>query len=219
MTLHRTHSQRSRFVGNESQIEFWLSAIAARVVSAQKAPIFLIGTHADQVNAAAIDAVRERLSSQLLPSYAGIVGFAAVSCTKHFKGFAELVPRLLDVLKTRRLIGFTVPPAWLQVIAALRLPLVLRALRIHASMDYCNWSAFQLLAERVGVTEGFEQLVSFLNERGFVAQMGRDERNPLRDWIFLAPAWLLTVTRKLVRASLVPVASYALTLAHSLQAI
>ena len=169
-------------------------------MSTQKAPIFLIGTHSDQCSSSAIDSVRERLSTQLLPSYPGIVGFAAVSSSsKHMKGFAELVPRLLDTLKTKRLVGFTVPPSWLQVILALRLPLVLKTLRVHASMDYCSWSTFQLLAERVGVTEGFEQLISFLTERGFLAHMGRDDRNPLRDWVFMNPAWLLTATRKLVR--------------------
>lgn len=138
--------------------------------------------------------------------YANITGFHAVSSkdAKHIKGFTELLPRLLDTLQTKRLIGFTVPPSWFQVIIALRLPLVQRSLRVHASLDYCSWSTFQMLAQRLGVTEGFEQLIGFLNERGIVAYMGRDERNPLRDWVFISPTWLLTVTRKLVRVALSP---------------
>lgn len=194
------------------------------MVSNQKAPVFIIGTHADQCSHATVEAVRERISQHLLPSYGlhlrdvdsverilslirlrrypGITGFHAVSSkdAKTGKGYQELLPRLLDTLKNKRLVGFTVPPSWLQVITALRLPIVQRTLRIHASLDYCSWSTFQMLAERLGVTENFDQLIGFLNERGIVTYMGRDERNPLRDWVFISPPWLLTATRKLVRA-------------------
>jgi hypothetical protein len=175
-----------------------LSWITARVVSSLKAPIFLIGTHADQVSTSTVESVRERLASQMLNAYPGIVGFAPVS-GRNGKGFAELLPRLMDTLHEKRLIGFTVPPSWLQVISALRLPHVTRSLRVHASMDYCAWSSVQLLAERLGVTENFEQLVTFLNERGLISHMGRDKSNPLRDWVFINPAWILMATKKLVR--------------------
>ena len=84
-------------------LDFWLSSISCH---APGAPIFVVGTHIDEVTKYTID------TEDLKQRFKQIVGFHFVS-SKNKEGINQLEKEIIEVTMQQKYIGEKVPEVWL----------------------------------------------------------------------------------------------------------
>ena len=100
MTIFNLGPIRNVRLGSEyAGLEFWLSSISCH---APGAPIFVVGTHIDQVSKYSID--KEDLKSR----FKSIVDFFFVSSVTYV-GIEDLTKRLIEVTLQQKYIGEKIP--------------------------------------------------------------------------------------------------------------
>ncbi|ELT89642.1 hypothetical protein CAPTEDRAFT_187033 [Capitella teleta] len=157
-----------------SGLDFWLSSISCHC---PKAPVFIIGTHADQITNADLPeaALRKR--------YPNIKGFYSTSAVTG-KGINDVFDHLLLVTLEQPYIGEMVPEAWLNLEKTI---LSERGNR----KSLIKWSDIESMAQTNSIL-GSEiiQAVNFLHELGTLQHFNNDL---LRDRVVINPQWIVDV--------------------------
>ncbi|XP_070533769.1 uncharacterized protein [Ptychodera flava] len=157
-----------------SGLDFWLSSIA---VHAPKAPIFVVGTHADQV--AKVEVPEEELKRR----YPQIAGFFLVSSVTG-QGVRELQTNLLTVTLQEKYMGERIPQVWLnfekQIIAQ------------RKNTSLLPWKTVRKMAMEVAIYDDTEitQAVQFLHDLGSLQHFDNEY---LKDRVVINPQWIVDV--------------------------
>ncbi|KAJ8304991.1 hypothetical protein KUTeg_018574 [Tegillarca granosa] len=135
-----------------SGLNFWLSSIS---VHAPKAPIFVVGTHVDQVSKV------ELPTEEMKQTYPQIKGFFFVSSYTG-QGLSNLKSELINATLEEKYMGEKIPGAWLDLENA-----VLKK-KEKDKIDVMNYSAVETLANKSGIVDKVEiaQAVQFLHDLG-----------------------------------------------------
>ncbi|KAK7503510.1 hypothetical protein BaRGS_00005049 [Batillaria attramentaria] len=154
-------------------LDFWLSSIS---VHAPKAPIFVVGTHVDQVSKVELPMreMRER--------YSQIVDFFFVSSFSG-QGIQDLREQMIDVTLQQQYMGEKIPGVWLSFEEALK--------RI-TGRSVIPYSELERIANTSGIFETSEviQAVQFLHELGSLQHFTNDF---LKDQVVINPQWIVDV--------------------------
>ncbi|PVD34730.1 hypothetical protein C0Q70_06007 [Pomacea canaliculata] len=155
-------------------LDFWLSSVASH---APKTPIFVVGTHCDQVPKA--DIPMEELKAR----YPQIVGFHFVSSVAGM-GIAELEKDLLRVTLEQKNMGEKVPQVWLS--------LEQKILAERSTKSILQWEIIKGFSMEVGIYDekDIKEAIQFLHELGTVQYFDNDF---LREIIVINPQWIVNV--------------------------
>ncbi|KAH9492683.1 hypothetical protein Btru_024553 [Bulinus truncatus] len=155
-------------------LEFWLSSIASH---APKTPIFIVGTHCDQVPKADIP------SADLQQRYPQIAGFHFVSSLEGI-GIAELEEELLKVTLEQKNMGEKVPKVWLNMEK--------KILAFRVNKNTLPWSIIKDIGMEIGIYDekDIREAIQFLHELGTVQYFDNDF---LRDQVVINPQWIVNV--------------------------
>ncbi|XP_048249171.1 uncharacterized protein LOC124124359 [Haliotis rufescens] len=155
-------------------LDFWLSSIACH---APKTPIFIVGTHCDQVPKADIP------MAELTKTYPQIAGFHFVSSIEG-TGVAELEKQLLKVTLEQKNMGEKIPQVWLKMET-----MILDARDQNSIMD---WSVIKEYGMGVGIYDDkdIKEAIEFLHELGSVQYFDNEF---LRHKVVINPQWIVDV--------------------------
>ncbi|XP_071087235.1 uncharacterized protein [Haliotis cracherodii] len=155
-------------------LDFWLSSIACH---APKTPIFVVGTHCDQVPKADIPV------TELTRRYPQIAGFHFISSITGM-GVAELEKQLLKVTLEQKNMGEKIPQVWLN--------LEKKILAARSKTSILKWDVIKEYGMEVGIYDekDIKEAVQFLHELGTVQYFDNDF---LRDQIVINPQWIVNV--------------------------
>ncbi|CAL1535024.1 unnamed protein product, partial [Lymnaea stagnalis] len=155
-------------------LEFWLSSIASH---APNTPIFVIGTHCDQVPKADIPMV------DLKERYPQIAGFHFVSSIEGI-GIRHLEEELLRVTLEQKNMGEKVPKVWLN--------LEKRILADRVKTSILPWKTIQEYGMNIGIYDekDIREAVQFLHELGTVQYFDNEF---LREQVVINPQWIVNV--------------------------
>ncbi|KAK3777048.1 hypothetical protein RRG08_008898 [Elysia crispata] len=155
-------------------LEFWLSSIASH---APKTPIFVIGTHCDQVPKADIP------MSDLQERFKQIAGFHFVSSIEG-KGIKDLERDLLRVTLEQKNMGEKVPQVWLNMEK--------KILAARLKNSILPWTTIQEFGMEVGIYDekDIREAVQFLHELGTVQYFDNEF---LRKQVVINPQWIVDV--------------------------
>ena len=176
-----------------TKLEYWLNSVRSRASDPSKAPVLLVGTHADDkaCDEAFLKRMVATLNKDFMSRFFNIHGFVAVSSTNgREKGLEDLDLKMAEIARKKNLVGQQIPSSYVLLMKALRNPETLRDLSHNEHEQYCTWARFQEMARKYNIESDVENLVQFLHERGFVIHFRKDEKSTLRDWVFLSPQWL-----------------------------
>ncbi|KAL4228297.1 hypothetical protein ACF0H5_013728 [Mactra antiquata] len=155
-------------------LDFWLSSIS---VQAPKAPIFVIGSHVDQVSKfeLPINEMRQR--------YKQIAGFHFVSSYTG-QGIKDLQENLFDVTLQEQYMGEQIPEAWLTFENAV--------IEARSSTNVMEYSSLEKLANISGIFDKSEvtQSVQFLHELGSLQHFTTEN---LKSKVVVNPQWIVDV--------------------------
>ncbi|KAK3098103.1 hypothetical protein FSP39_016142 [Pinctada imbricata] len=156
-------------------LHFWLSSIS---VHAPKAPIFVIGTHIDQVNKA------ELPMEELEATYPQISGFYFISSLSG-KGIDKLKADLYTVTLDQDYMGEKIPLAWLDFeksIIATR----------QKGNDVIDYNIIEKKAADCGIVDKTEvaQALQFLHDLGAVQHFNN---HYLKSRVVINPQWIVDV--------------------------
>ncbi|CAF0816500.1 unnamed protein product [Brachionus calyciflorus] len=167
-------------------LDFWLNSINCH---APGAPIFIIGTHIDEVAKFTLN--KEKLKAR----YNQICGFHFVSNTKNI-GINELVKDLLDVTLKQKYMGESIPSVWLNFENLVK--------QKSASESLVSYDYLSNLASECGIFESEEILnaIRFLNDLGSIQYF---ERNGLKDRVVINPQWIVNVISCVVSVKNTPI--------------
>ncbi|XP_046560391.1 probable serine/threonine-protein kinase roco11, partial [Haliotis rubra] len=156
-------------------LDFWLSSIACH---APKTPIFVVGTHCDQVPKADIPV------SELTRRYPQIAGFHFISSVTGM-GVADLEKQLLKVTLEQKNMGEKIPQVWLN--------LEKKILAARSSTSILKWEVIKEYGMEVGIYDekDIKEAVQFLHELGTVQYFDNDFL--LEDQIVINPQWIVNV--------------------------
>ena len=159
-------------------LEFWLSSISCH---APKAKIFVLGTHADQVERA--DLPRQELRA----TFPQILYFANISAVTGL-GVADLAQALHNVALAQSYMGELVPQIWLQLEQML-------ASRRRAAV--LNFSQVEDWCLKLGMLDASEvrEALAFLHELGSVQYFPQEF---LKSRVVVNPQWLVDVMACLI---------------------
>ncbi|KAH3812974.1 hypothetical protein DPMN_141417, partial [Dreissena polymorpha] len=155
-------------------LDFWLSSIT---VQAPKAPIFVVGSHVDQVSKYEIP------MNEMRARYKQIAGFYFVSSYTG-QGIEELQRDLFEKTLEQQYMGEQIPEVWLQfennVIAA------------RTDSNVIEYSALEKMANASGVFDKTEvfQAVQFLNDLGSLQHFTTES---LKSKVVINPQWIVDV--------------------------
>ncbi|GFN82127.1 leucine-rich repeat serine/threonine-protein kinase 1, partial [Plakobranchus ocellatus] len=155
-------------------LEFWLSSIASH---APKTPIFVVGTHCDQVPKADIP------TTDLQERFKQIAGFHFVSSIEG-KGIKELEQDLLRVTLQQKNMGEKVPKVWLNMEK--------KILAARQNNSILPWKTIQEFGMEVGIYDekDIREAVQFLHELGTVQYFDNEF---LRKQVVINPQWIVDV--------------------------
>ncbi|XP_067667740.1 uncharacterized protein [Haliotis asinina] len=154
-------------------LDFWLNSIS---VHAPKAPIFVVGTHVDQVSKVEIP-VKEMQSR-----YPRIAGFHFVS-SHSGQGVKELQDHVLDVTLQQQYMGEKIPGVWLSFEEQIK------CLKDSSVIEYKD---LEKKAHISGIFSQSEvsQAVQFLHELGSLQYFTNDY---LKSYVVVNPQWIVDV--------------------------
>ncbi|XP_033749950.1 uncharacterized protein LOC117334433 [Pecten maximus] len=155
-------------------LNFWLNSIT---VHAPKAPIFVVGTHTDQMTKVELPMDEMKLK------YHQIEGFHFVS-SKDGKGIPELKEALFKVTLQQEYMGEKIPQAWLQ------LEKVITEQRNKSKV--LDFKTVETKAVDLGIVDSSEisQAVQFLHDLGMIQHFSNEY---LRDHVIIEPQWIVDV--------------------------
>ncbi|ELU16141.1 hypothetical protein CAPTEDRAFT_214304 [Capitella teleta] len=149
-----------------SGIEFWLSSVSCHC---PKAPIFIIGTHADQITNP------ELPTASLQERYDNIKGFYTTSSITGM-GIKQVLDHLLSETLSQPYIGELIPEAWLSLEKDI--------LTQRKDTSLLKWS----MIEEKGML--LREAVRFLHELGTLQHFSNEL---LRDLVIISPQWIVDI--------------------------
>jgi leucine-rich repeat kinase 2 len=154
-------------------LEFWLSSISCH---APGAPIFVVGTHIDQVSKYFLN------QKSLKMRFPQIEGFFFVS-NSSMKGVGVLAKKLVAVTLQQNYIGEKIPETWFNFETAIK--------AMSKSKALISFSELVQLAEASSLFSEQEilQATRFLNDLGTVQYF---ESTGLKDYIVINPQWIVS---------------------------
>ncbi|XP_050400370.2 uncharacterized protein LOC126817438 [Patella vulgata] len=154
-------------------LDFWLSSIS---VHAPKAPIFIVGTHADQV------AKIELPTKAMLERYPQIAGFHYIS-SHTGQGVNELKTNLVEETITQQYMGEKIPGVWLGLEKSLQ------EIQEKCVIEY---SELEKRANTSGIFDKSEvsQALQFLHELGSLQYF---QNEFLKKHVVISPQWIVDV--------------------------
>ncbi|CAH1800343.1 unnamed protein product [Owenia fusiformis] len=155
-------------------LEFWLSSIA---VHAPKAPIFIVGTHSDQVAKWSLP------KEDMMRRYPQIQGFHFIS-THLGTGVEKLQDRLIDVALGQDYMGEKIPSVWINFENSV--------IKMRNKASVVPLETIEELANEHGLFDKSEidQVIQFLHDLGTLQHFD----NPfLRDRVVIEPQWIVDV--------------------------
>ncbi|CAH1232773.1 MFHAS1 [Branchiostoma lanceolatum] len=155
-------------------LDFWLSSIECH---APKAPIFVIGTHADQVTKSELP--MEELSRR----YHQIKGYFCVS-SHTGQGVKELHDKLISVTLDEPYMGERIPQVWLRFEQAV--------IKDRKKQSVLPWEVVAKHASGAGIFDRSElnQAVQFLHDLGTLQHFDNEY---LKDRVVINPQWIVDV--------------------------
>ncbi|XP_078600268.1 uncharacterized protein LOC144875240 [Branchiostoma floridae x Branchiostoma japonicum] len=155
-------------------LDFWLSSIECH---APKAPIFVIGTHADQVTKSELP--MEELSRR----YSQIKGYFCVS-SHTGQGVKELHDKLISVTLDEPYMGERIPQVWLSFEQAV--------IKDRKKQSVLPWEVVAKHASGAGIFDRSElnQAVQFLHDLGTLQHFDNEY---LKDRVVINPQWIVDV--------------------------
>ncbi|XP_063433340.1 uncharacterized protein LOC134715226 [Mytilus trossulus] len=168
-------------------LNFWLSSIS---VHASKAPIFIVGTHMDQVPKAEIP------MEEMMATYPQIEGFFFVSSFTG-QGIEELKSNLLKVTLKQDYMGEKIPAAYLDMEN-----IILR--KRQEDVNLIAYGEVERMANISGIVEKEEvaQAVQFLHDLGSVQHFSNEV---LKSKVVINPQWIVDVMAKVVSVKESPI--------------
>ncbi|XP_078679687.1 uncharacterized protein LOC144915298 isoform X2 [Branchiostoma floridae x Branchiostoma belcheri] len=155
-------------------LDFWLSSIECH---APKAPIFVIGTHADQVTKSELP--MEELSRR----YQQIKGYFCVS-SHTGQGVKELHDKLISVTLDEPYMGERIPQVWLSFEQSV--------IKDRKQQSVLPWEVVAKHASGAGIFDRSElnQAVQFLHDLGTLQHFDNEY---LKDRVVINPQWIVDV--------------------------
>ncbi|XP_069138297.1 uncharacterized protein [Argopecten irradians] len=155
-------------------LNFWLNSIS---VHAPKAPIFVVGTHTDQMSKV------ELPMDEMKAKYHQIEGFHFVS-SKDGKGIPELKNALFKVTLQQEYMGEKIPQAWLSL-----------EKEITKQKDKSKVLDFKTVEAKgidLGIVDSSElsQALQFLHDLGMIQHFSNEY---LKDHVIIEPQWIVDV--------------------------
>ncbi|XP_033750666.1 uncharacterized protein LOC117334925 [Pecten maximus] len=157
-------------------LNFWLNSIT---VHAPKAPIFVVGTHTDQMTKMSLP------MDEMKQNYHQIEGFHFVS-SKNGNGISDLKEALFKVTLKQEYMGEKIPQAWLQLESNLAKK------RVDLSVNVMDYKDIEAEALDVGIIDKVEvtQAIQFLHDLGMVQHF---QNEYLKDRVVINPQWIVDV--------------------------
>ncbi|XP_069136652.1 uncharacterized protein [Argopecten irradians] len=157
-------------------LNFWLNSIT---VHAPKAPIFVVGTHTDQMTKI------ELPMDEMRQTYHQIEGFHFVS-SKNGNGIPELKEALFDVTLQQEYMGEKIPQAWLQFES------IIASKKVENKMDVLSYQQVENLGTKAGIVDAVElaQAIQFLHDLGSVQHFQNEH---LHKHVVINPQWIVDV--------------------------
>ncbi|KAL4228149.1 hypothetical protein ACF0H5_013582 [Mactra antiquata] len=155
-------------------LDFWLSSIK---VQAPDAPVFVIGSHIDQVNKTELPIEEMRVR------YPQVVGFHFVSSYTG-QGIKELKKKLFDVTLQQQYMGENIPAVWFTFEKIIE--------QKKKTENVVDYSVIEQLANKSGIFESSEifQAVQFLHDLGSVQHFSNEY---LKAKVVINPQWIVDV--------------------------
>ncbi|XP_052783651.1 uncharacterized protein LOC128219737 isoform X2 [Mya arenaria] len=155
-------------------LDFWLNSIC---VQAPKAPVFVIGSHIDQVSKS------ELPLEEMQQKFPQVVGFHFVSSFTG-QGIAELKKHLFEVSLQQPYMGEHIPSVWLEFEKNIQL--------VKRNADIIAYTEMEKLAYKCGLFEPSEiyQAVQFLHDLGVVQYFTNEY---LKSKVVINPQWIVDV--------------------------
>ncbi|XP_033749498.1 LOW QUALITY PROTEIN: uncharacterized protein LOC117334139 [Pecten maximus] len=157
-------------------LNFWLNSIT---VHAPKAPIFVVGTHTDQMTKV------ELPMDEMSLSYHQIEGFHFVS-SKNGNGISDLKEALFKVTLQQEYMGEKIPQAWLQFES------IIAKEKVTKKSDVLSYQQVENLATEAGIVDAVElaQAIQFLHDLGSVQHFQNEH---LHKHVVINPQWIVDV--------------------------
>ncbi|KAL8604081.1 hypothetical protein ACOMHN_024906 [Nucella lapillus] len=176
-------------------LDFWLSSVASH---APNTPIFVVGTHCDQVPKADIPI------ADLKERYPQIAGFHFVSSVAG-TGIADLEKDLLRVTLEQKNMGEKVPQVWLS--------LEKKILQARTKSSILEWKAIKEYGMDIGIYDekDTKEAIQFLHELGTVQYFDNDF---LRNIVVINPQWIVNVMACVVSVKNSPIQDHQGRLLH-----
>ncbi|KAL5004316.1 hypothetical protein ScPMuIL_017772 [Solemya velum] len=155
-------------------LDFWLSSVC---VHAPKAPIFVVGTHYDQVSKIELPV------KEMKQRYPQICGFHFVSSLTG-QGVQQLQDHLLDITKQQQYMGEQIPGVWLTFENHI--------VKYRETADVVEYSDVEKKANISGIFDKTEiyQAVQFLHDLGSLQHF---TNNFLKSKVVINPQWIVDV--------------------------
>ncbi|GFO37940.1 leucine-rich repeat serine/threonine-protein kinase 1 [Plakobranchus ocellatus] len=159
-------------------LSFWLSSIS---VHAPNAPIFVVGTHVDQVSKIELPV------SEMQKKFPQIYGFHFVS-SHTGQGISELQQHLVGVTLKQKYMGEKVPGVWLSLE---------KSLKSMTDKKVIHFGELRSKANRCGIFDDTEvnQAVQFLHALGSVQHFTNAN---LKSHVVINPQWIVDVMASVV---------------------
>ncbi|XP_023932352.1 uncharacterized protein LOC106160503, partial [Lingula anatina] len=157
-------------------LEFWLSSIASH---APGAPVFVIGTRADEVDKPEIP------MEKLQKKFPQIAGFHFISSLTG-QGIRVLEDRLVDVTLAQKYMGEQIPTVWLKLETAIL------TMKEKKKVSIVKWEEIAAMANEVGIYEedDLKEAIQFLTYLGSVQYFDNEF---LRKYVVINPQWIADV--------------------------
>ncbi|XP_076445934.1 uncharacterized protein LOC143283637 [Babylonia areolata] len=176
-------------------LDFWLSSVASH---APKTPIFVVGTHCDQVPKADVP------MADLKERYPQIAGFHFVSSVTG-TGIEQLEKEVLRVTLEQKNMGEKVPQVWLS--------LEKKILQARLKDSYLEWGVIRNYGMEIGIYDekDTKEAIQFLHELGTVQYFDNDF---LRNIVVIDPQWIVDVMSCVVSVKNSPIQEHKGRLLH-----
>lgn len=171
-----------RLGAEHSGLDFWLNSIDCH---APFCPIFIIGTHIDEVKKYSLD------MAKMKKRYPQIFGFYFVSSKTGF-GIEELSGDIIKAALNEKYMGEKIPKCWLDFENALK--------EFKKTRNVMDYSEVEKLAHDFGIFEKSElsQVVQFLHDLGSIMHFNNEF---LRKKVIVNPQYMVDLMACLVSVS------------------
>ncbi|MCR9066835.1 MAG: ADP-ribosylation factor-like protein, partial [Cytophagales bacterium] len=177
---------------NSSRMEYWMRLIKSLSQNSRRAPIFIVGTHADHpslengVLESRLQEVAVKFSTN---SYRGLQTIHAISC-KSGMGVVELKQRIV-ALANQSWFQSRISESWGRLHDMI-------SIKRESGTDKVSWNVYYEWTQECGVPESEIQVCTdFLKDIGCVIHFD-DKKTTSADFVILNPQWLAQLMSSLV---------------------